>query len=38
VGPAVQELFKLLAFLVRERDEIFFLGHRWSSRMVEIAS
>src|SRR4029434_4533382 len=34
VGPAVQELFKLLAFLVRERDEIFFLGHRWSSSWV----
>jgi hypothetical protein len=31
VGPAVQELFELLAFLVPERDEVSFLGHRWSS-------
>jgi hypothetical protein len=31
VGPAVHELFELLAFLVPERDEVSFLGHRWSS-------
>jgi hypothetical protein len=24
-------LFELLAFLVPERDEVFFLGYRWSS-------
>jgi len=27
----MQQVFKLLAFLVIKRDTIFFLGHRWSS-------
>jgi len=29
--PTVQPVFKLLAFIVSQRHEIFFLGHRWSS-------
>ena len=32
--PAVQKVFELFAFLVPERDEVFFLGHRWSSSLA----
>ena len=34
VYPAVQELFELLTFRVFERDEVLFLGHRWSSSLA----
>ena len=31
VRSTMQQVFKLLAFIVIKRDKIFFLGHRWSS-------
>jgi hypothetical protein len=31
VYPPVQQVFKLLAFIVSKRDTVFFLGNRWSS-------
>jgi hypothetical protein len=36
VYPAVQEWFELLTFRVFERDEVLFLGHRWSSSLAWI--
>ena len=36
VGPTVQQVFKLLAFLVNKRDKVLFLRHRWSSSWLKV--